>query len=144
MRVGTAVDRRSDGQSTALSWLIGAALCACSDPAPQPAQDWPLLKLRVPSVSCLPPVEQRGDCGRDADCEAHQRCGLDPSGQPEDREPVTLACAAPRGPGEARSPCETGDQCTSGLCSLGGACLAPCREDDDCPLGQACQPVESR
>jgi hypothetical protein len=123
--------------------LTGLWVSACAEPEPA-SERWPLPALRLPSLSCLPAVESRGECARDADCEAGQACVLDPERETRDREPLALSCGSAVGAQALRSACDEGAECESGVCGLGGVCLAPCREDEDCPLGQACQPVEAR
>jgi len=137
-----AAARARAGWRVLVPVLLSAALgCSGEHAEPEP---WPLPALRLPSVSCLPPIETAGECARDADCPAGQRCALEPGTDARDREPLALGCGAAAGERAASEPCVQGTECESGVCGLGGACLAPCLEDEDCPPGQACQPLEAR
>jgi hypothetical protein len=122
---------------------LACGLVACG---PDAANDerWPLPQLRLPSLSCAAPAEVRGECGRDADCARGQRCTVEDADALRDRDPPALHCRPSSGKSESRTECDDGSTCESGLCGLAGVCLAPCRQDTDCALGQACQPIEVR
>ncbi len=127
-----------------LASAAGALFLACSDEERSGDDEPPDLAAEaLPLLSCAAAVQTEGECARDADCSA-SRCVLDVESQPQDRGPLELFCGQAQGTGKARSRCDEGADCESGLCGLAGVCLAPCTESSDCELGQTCLRAEVR
>lgn len=137
---------RAAGSGPAYVVLIAlAASSGCEDDADRYTPDQSSLKvLRVPQLGCAESVDVAGDCRRRADCNEDQLCALDTTRPAQDRGPASLTCRAATGRGQVRDRCEESDDCATGLCALGGICLAPCSDDTDCDDGQYCRAVEAR
>lgn len=92
-----------------------------------------------------PPIPDAGPpaqpCARHADCVGLDRCRAPRGFSPVDLEPHPLVCGSEDralGPGGS---CRTGTDCSFGLCSLPGVCMAPCVTDGDCASGERCRQV---
>jgi hypothetical protein len=109
----------------------------------EPDERLGLPTLALPALACDAPLEGRGECARDADC-GNAACVLDPATATRDRQSPALSCGARVGTLAERERCSAGDACESGLCGLGGVCLAPCADSSDCKKGQVCRPLETR
>ncbi len=59
-------------------------------------------------------------------------CVLDRDARPRDLGPVALVCHQALGAGLAGADCRQSSDCASGLCTLIGTCVTPCRTDADC------------
>ena len=99
--------------------ILSSLLVACGDSADGPRGE---------------PCTSDGDCGT-------LGCVLDADQEPEDLEPLSLACdtlSEGAGPG---SPCRGGNGCDHGICLLSGACALPCATATDCAELERCQAV---
>ena len=115
-------------------------------PAPEDSGRLPLTPVALPELHCTPPASPAPDseCVRDGDCGGGARCVLDRGRELSDRAPIALRCGDALGDRGRRARCDSPSDCASGLCTLSGICVAPCGEQGDCALGEACQAVEIR
>ena len=98
----------------------------------------------LPELGCFGEVNTPGRCGRNLDCPDGQRCIFDVAASWTDRAPVPLTCGSAVGAVAARAVCKLGSDCESGLCSLSGTCIEPCKSRADCGDENHCRPVEAR
>ena len=115
------------------------ALAACDDRAPPPPPP--------PPPDAGPDTGPRRDAGvileclRDSDCATGVCRGF--AGElPRDRAALLLGCGAPEPERSAvGASCISRTECDRELCAFAGACVAPCVEDSDCDVSEACREV---
>ena len=116
---------------------LAALLVACDERAPRPP-----IPPRDAGLDAGRPRRDAGvpiPCARDAECTSGV-CRSYDDVMAIDRADLPLSCGAPDpAAGAPGAACHHRSECDRHLCTISGACVVPCVDDDDCAAGHVCR-----